>query len=439
MTSDRMVFSVSQLNLRARQLLETHFPLIWVEGELSNVSRPSSGHWYFTLKDSAAQVRCAMFRNRNQRVRIPPQQGQHVLLRARVSLYEGRGDYQLIVEHMEDAGHGALQRAFEELKHRLLQEGLFEAERKKPLPEPPKHLGVITSPTGAALRDVLQVLKRRYPCVPVSVFPVAVQGSEAAPQIVRALDLANRHSDCDLLILCRGGGSLEDLWAFNEESVARAVAKSRIPIVSGVGHETDTTITDFVADLRAPTPSAAAELATPDQMDLLQQFQGFELWLKQLQLQQISSHKQQLAALRSRIQHPAQRLQNKAQQVDHLELRLRNTMASKLNRSGTQLTHLLQRCRSQNPNQRLQACQSRLQHAQLRLSQTMNHQIVGQRHRLNQLVTMLEGVSPLAILSRGYSVTKTADGRIVRQASEVKSGDRLVTRLGEGEVHSTVD
>src|SRR5690625_2927780 len=256
----RDVLSVSQLNRRSKQILETHLPLVWVEGEVSNLSRPSSGHWYFTLKDDQAQVRCAMFRNRNQLVRFNPAQGQQLLLRARVSLYEGRGDYQLIVEHMEEAGFGALQRAFEELKTRLSQEGLFASERKRPLPTLPKHIGVITSPTGAAIRDILSVLKRRFPAVPVTVLPVPVQGKEAAPAIVSALDLANRSELFDVLILARGGGSLEDLWPFNEEAVARAIYASRTPVVSAVGHEVDFSIADFVADVRAPTPSAAAEL-----------------------------------------------------------------------------------------------------------------------------------------------------------------------------------
>src|SRR5690606_31569338 len=248
---------VSQLNRRAKQLLETHLPLLWVEGELSNVSQPSSGHWYFTLKDDQAQVRCAMFRNRNMLVRFKPQQGQQVLLRARVSLYEGRGDYQLIAEHMEEAGAGALQRAYEELKQKLAAEGLFSDDLKQPLPSLPRHIGVITSPTGAAIRDILHVLARRFPAIPVTVLPVAVQGKEAAPQIVKAIQLANRADLFDVLILARGGGSLEDLWPFNEEVVARAIHASKLPIVSAVGHEVDFTIADFVADLRAPTPSVA--------------------------------------------------------------------------------------------------------------------------------------------------------------------------------------
>src|SRR5690606_35272474 len=278
--TEREILSVSQLNRRAKQLLETHLPLLWVEGELSNVSQPSSGHWYFTLKDDQAQVRCAMFRNRNMLVRFKPQQGQQVLVRARVSLYEGRGDYQLIAEHMEEAGTGALQRAFEALKAKLGAEGLFDEARKRPIPTLPRHIGVITSPTGAAIRDVLTVLERRFPSIPVTVIPVAVQGKESAPQIVRALELANRCGLFDVLLLTRGGGSLEDLWSFNEEAVARAVAASQLPVVCAVGHEVDFSIADFVADLRAPTPSAAAELMTPDGEDWLETFIGYEVMLE---------------------------------------------------------------------------------------------------------------------------------------------------------------
>ena len=265
----RTVLSVTALNRRARQLLETHLPLIWVEGELSNLSCPASGHWYFTLKDEHAQVRAAMFRNRNQRIGRPPEPGQQVLVRGRISLYEQRGDYQLIVEHLELAGHGLLQKRFEEIRERLAAEGLFAAERKRPLPALPGCLGVITTPSGAAIHDILRVLRRRFPALPVYLYPAQVQGKAAPGDLVAAIELANRHDACDVLILARGGGSLEDLWSFNEERVARAIAASRIPIVCGVGHETDVTIADFAADLRAPTPSAAAELASPDSTELI--------------------------------------------------------------------------------------------------------------------------------------------------------------------------
>ncbi|MGB7397419.1 MAG: exodeoxyribonuclease VII large subunit, partial [Candidatus Macondimonas sp.] len=276
------VYSVSRLNREARILLEGGLPLLWVMGEISNFSQPSSGHWYFTLKDAQAQVRCAMFRNRNQGLGLRPQNGMQVQVRVRVSLYEPRGEFQLIAEQMQPAGEGALRLAFEALKARLAAEGLFDASLKRPLPAYPHTIGVITSPTGAALRDILHVLNRRYPLARVVFYPVPVQGVDAAPQIVQALRLAGERAECDVLILARGGGSLEDLWAFNEEIVARAVRACPLPVVSGVGHEIDFTIADFVADLRAPTPSAAAESVVPDGSDLLRRFDQYQQRLSTL-------------------------------------------------------------------------------------------------------------------------------------------------------------
>ncbi|MEW5972932.1 MAG: exodeoxyribonuclease VII large subunit, partial [Pseudomonadota bacterium] len=268
--------TVSSLVREIRALLEGNFPLVLVEGEISNLARPGSGHLYFTLKDAGAQLRCAMFRNRASLLRFRPQDGAHVLVRARITVYEPRGDLQLVVEHIEEAGLGALQRAFEQLKHRLAAEGLFEATRKRPLPALPHRIGIITSPSGAAVRDVLHVLERRFPMIPLRVYPTSVQGAGAADEIVAALRRANEDGDCDVLLLVRGGGSLEDLWPFNEERVARAIAASQLPVISGVGHETDFTIADFVADARAPTPSAAASLAVPDALAVADQLRALE-------------------------------------------------------------------------------------------------------------------------------------------------------------------
>ena len=265
----RDVYTVARLNREVRGLLEAGLPSIWIEGELSNFSRPASGHWYFTLKDEAAQVRCVMFRQRNQAIRVAPQDGMQVLLRARVGLYEPRGDFQLIVDHLEEAGEGVLRRRFEALKLALAAEGLFDAARKRELPRLPRCIGVVTSPSGAALRDVLQVLQRRFPAIPVLIYPVPVQGASAAREIAETLALADRRAEVDVLLLVRGGGSLEDLWAFNDESLARAIDHLTLPLISGIGHEVDFTIADFIADVRAPTPSAAAELAVPDSMALL--------------------------------------------------------------------------------------------------------------------------------------------------------------------------
>ena len=328
--SERQIFSVSQLNRSVRHLIETQLPLLWVEGEISNFARPASGHWYLTLKDDQAQVRCAMFRNSNQRVGFKPANGTQVLVRCRAGLYEGRGEYQLVIEHMEEAGFGALQRQFEQLKQQLSDEGLFDNQHKKPMPDSVSHIGVITSATGAAVKDVLSVLGRRFPSIKVSIFPTAVQGEQAAKQIVEAIGNANQLGQCDALIVGRGGGSLEDLWPFNEEVVARAIFVSAIPIVSAVGHEVDFTIADFVADLRAPTPSAAAELLSPDGEDILNQFEGFEILLTEAMGRKIQQLGQRADYLKKRLRHPGHKLQEQSQHLDHLDIRLRRAINSRL-------------------------------------------------------------------------------------------------------------
>lgn len=436
---EREVLSVSQLNRRAKQLLETHLPLLWVEGELSNISQPSSGHWYFTLKDDQAQVRCAMFRNRNMLVRFKPQQGQQVLLRARVSLYEGRGDYQLIAEHMEEAGAGALQRAFEELKARLGAEGLFDEARKKPLPKLPRHIGVITSPTGAAIRDVLTVLERRFSSIPVTVIPVAVQGKESAPQIVAALELANRCGLFDVLLLTRGGGSLEDLWSFNEESVARAIAASELPVVSAVGHEVDFTIADFVADLRAPTPSAAAELMTPDGEDWLETFIGYEVMLEEAMLRRLQHWQQQLVWLRSRLRHPGERLQQQAQRLDNLEIRLHQAVKGQLQRQQNRLQQLILRQKPLHPGRQLKDMHQHLQRLQQRLSDLTRHQLQQRQQQLAEAARLLHSLSPLNTLDRGYAIVRDERGRVVRDARQLAVGDRVKTRLHIGEFSARIE
>lgn len=434
----RDIISVTQLNRRARQLLETHMSLLWVEGEISNLACPSSGHWYFTLKDASAQVKCAMFRNRNMHVRTPPQHGQQVLVRARVSLYEGRGDYQLIVEHMEDAGEGALQRAFEALKAQLHQEGLFDPAHKRPLPALPRHIGVITSPTGAAIRDILHVAARRFPSIPVSVFPVAVQGAEAAGQIVRALHNANQLSDCDLLIVGRGGGSLEDLWPFNEEIVARAIYTSRIPVISAVGHEVDFTIADFVADVRAPTPSAAAEIATPNGLEMLQQFYGYEVLLQESLRRRLTRNHERLAAVSARLQHPRQKLQAQAQHLDNLEIRLRQVMQRKLQQQQHRLGNLRLRHEGLNPVKTLRQHRQQMTWLEQRLTASMKQKLEQARHSLGKHAALLDSVSPLSILQRGYSVTRDEHGKVLRSSEAVQAGDRLTTHLSKGVIYSTV-
>src|SRR5215831_13461874 len=329
---DRDVYSVSRLNKEVRLLLESGMPLLWLEGELSNFAAPASGHWYFSLKDSAAQVRCAMWRQRNSAVRFRPKDGVAVLVRARVGLYEPRGEYQLIVEHMEEAGEGALKREFEKLKAKLAAEGLFAAERKRPLPAVPRRIGVVTSPTGAAIHDILRVLRARFPVAGVLVYPTAVQGAAAVPEIVRAIEAASRRQECDVLIVARGGGSLEDLWCFNDERVARAIVACQIPTVSGVGHEVDVTIADFVADLRAPTPSAAALAATPDKAAWLESLALMATRLGGAMRRYLRAQLLSLAALTQRMQisHPGARLLQHAQRLDDLEQRLRLALRARV-------------------------------------------------------------------------------------------------------------
>lgn len=439
-TPAREILSVSQLNRQARQLLETHLPLLWVEGELSNVSIPSSGHWYFTLKDDQAQVRCCMFRNRNMMVRFRPQQGQHVLIRARVSLYEGRGDYQIIAEHMEEAGSGVLQRAFDELKHRLAAEGLFNEAHKKALPKIPKHIAVITSPTGAAIRDVLSVLERRFAGVPVTVIPVAVQGKESAPQIVKAIDLANRANLFDVILLTRGGGSMEDLWSFNEEIVARAIFNSQLPIVSAIGHEVDFTIADFVADLRAPTPSAAAEILVPDGDEWLDKFIGFEVLLEDAILRKLSQLQKHLHHLRQRLRHPRERLEQQAQRLDNLELRLKNYIKNLLSRHQHQLSHLQLRMQAHHPQVRLAQLRERLNSAQTQLHKAQFAYIDRQKLRLTTAARMLNTLSPLNTLERGFALTSDAQsGRIITSQQQVQPGQRIHTRVADGGFHSIIE
>jgi exodeoxyribonuclease VII large subunit len=373
-TETRKIYSISQLNTEVRAVLEEAFPPLWVMGEISNLAKPSSGHWYFSLK---------------------VENGMQVIVHGQVSLYTGRGDFQLIVDHMELAGDGALQRAFELLKQRLAAEGLFEEIHKKALPPLPKTIGVITSPTGAAVHDILNVLKRRAPNISIIVYPTAVQGTGASDQIVKALNTANRRQECDVLILARGGGSLEDLWSFNEENVARAIFASALPIISAIGHEVDFTIADWVADRRAPTPSAAAELVSPDMSEWLNKIDKAEKQLKQKMLALLAYKQQELLWMSKRLQHPGQRLQQQAQRLDLLEQMLQRVYR-----------HLLQNKRAEL---------TRLSHA-------------------------LDNISPLATLHRGYAiVTDQTTGKLLMDATHVKKGDQIIARLAEGQLQCSVE
>jgi exodeoxyribonuclease VII large subunit len=436
--------SVSQLNRQARTLLESHFDFVWVEGEVSNFAAPSSGHWYFSLKDGSAQVRCAMFRNRNQRVKFTPENGDAIRLRCRVSLYEGRGEFQLIVEHLEHAGAGALQAAFEKLKDRLLAEGLFNPEHKKPLPQSVSQLGVITSPTGAAIHDILTVLRRRCPAIGVSILPVAVQGEEAAAQIAAAIERANRWQregkvHLDALIVGRGGGSLEDLWAFNEEIVARAIAASDLPVVSAVGHEVDFSIADMVADHRAPTPSAAAELLSPDQQEWQQRLQAIEANLVRLIRRKLADATTELNHLRKRLKHPGAQLREQAQRLDDLEQRLLLAQKNLLQRRRSELALLESRLLAQSPLPRLQQMQRDTRQLRQRLEAAMQQRLQLAGSQLAHLAQMLDSLSPLGTLQRGYAIISDNQGKVISDASSVAVGDELEARLASGRLGLTVN
>lgn len=430
--------SISQLNLDAQGLLESSFPLIWLQGELSNFSRPASGHWYFSLKDSRAQINGAMFRNRNRLLDFSPQNGQQVLVRAKITLYVPRGNFQIVVEHMEPAGQGALKAQFDALKAQLQSEGLFAQERKKTLPAWPSQIGVITSPSGAAIRDILQVLQRRCPSIPVVIYPAAVQGADAPAQLRQALALAVTRNECDVLIIGRGGGSLEDLWAFNDETLTRAVADCPIPIVSAVGHEVDTGLTDFAADLRAPTPSAAAELVSPDLSVVSQRLAGLHRRLSWVMAQQLRAPQERLRHLSQRLRSPRQHLEQSSQRLDELHNRLQRQMQHRLTLLKGRLQPSQQRLTRLSPERLLLDRQQQLAALNKRLPQPIQRQIQQQQLQLAGLSKRLQTASPLETLARGYSITFKGDDA-VRSVNQLQAGDTLTTRLVDGEVTARVE
>ncbi len=437
----KQIYSVSELNRTIRQLLEREFPLLWIEGEISNLAQPASGHIYFTLKDSQAQVRCAMFKGRLRLVRFKPENGQQVLIRAKVGLYEQRGDFQLIAEHMEEAGDGALQREFEALKARLAQAGLFDESNKRPLPQLPEKIGIITSASGAAIRDVLSVLKRRFPSIPILIYPVLVQGDNAPAEIIKAIKLANAQKRCDVLLLVRGGGSLEDLWAFNNEALARQIVKSKIPVVSGVGHEVDVTIADFAADLRAPTPSAAAELVSPDQQAYIDIFTAYQQRLEQLIEQKLQRANEQLGWLKTRLQlqHPSQQLQQYNQRLDDSLQRLGNAWNSQLQTSRHRYEIAMQRLLSQQPSRQLSRHRQQLENLIQRLKQSIGQQLQQKNQRLAASSHALHIISPLQTLGRGYALVMDSQGNILHNSQQVRRGDDISIRLHQGSLLGKVE
>lgn len=440
-SSNRHILTVSELNAEVNLLLSQSFPLIWLEGEISNLARPASGHLYFSLKDAKAQVRCAMFRNYAMRIRLQPENGKKVLVLARISVYEPRGDYQLIVEHMEDAGEGALQRGYEQLKQKLAAKGWFDEEHKQDFPAYPKHIGIISSPSGAAVRDVLNILKRRCPQIPVTLYPVAVQGEQSVPQLIQAIKQASAEQRCDVLIVTRGGGSIEDLWSFNNEQVAKAIYDCPVPIISGIGHEIDFTIADFVADKRAPTPSAAAELISPNTQDLIQTVDRLSLRLYRHTQQIITEKQQKLSHLSTRLQQarPDKKLKQQQQNLNNIQQRLQYIINHRLKDFRYQLDKQSNRLEQHSPKQQLHNYANQLERLQQRLWQQQKQEINQKQQKLQLLATKLNSVSPLATLERGYSITQDAEtGEIIHSSKAVKKGQKINTQLRDGVILSEV-
>ncbi|WP_036759707.1 exodeoxyribonuclease VII large subunit [Photobacterium halotolerans] len=434
------IYTVSSLNAQVRLLLENEMGVVWLVGELSNFSAPVSGHWYFTLKDARAQVKCAMFRGNNQRVTFRPANGNQVLVKARLSLYEPRGDYQLIIDSMQPEGDGRLQQQFEKLKMQLAAEGLFAQTLKKTLPEQPKRVGIITSKTGAALHDILQVLKRRDPSLPVVIYPTMVQGEGAAISIAQAIGRANTRQECDVLIVGRGGGSLEDLWAFNEEIVARTIAASQIPIISAVGHEVDVTIADFVADMRAPTPSAAAELVSRDLSAQMQKIHQHQQQLRHAMRHYLSVRQSQLVRWQHRLdrQHPQVQLNQQSQRLDELRSRLERAMRKQVSDRQQHLHRSDYKLALHSPAHQLERLSTQLATNQRRLLNAMDRRLVKASHQLALATEKLDAVSPLATLARGYSITRNESGQVIRSTRQVNTGDTLQTTLADGNIRSIV-
>jgi len=435
------VLSPSQLNALARSLLEDAFPVVLVEGELGNLSRPASGHMYFTLKDARAQVRCALFRPKSQWLKFQPRDGLRVLARGRLTLYEARGDYQLILDSLEEAGEGALRRAFEELKARLQAEGLFDDARKRPLPEYARRIGIITSPSGAAVRDVLSVLARRFPLVEAEVLPVPVQGDAAAAQIRGMLERAAASGRYDVLVLARGGGSLEDLWAFNDEALARAIAGAEVPVVSAVGHETDFTLADFAADVRAPTPSVAAELLVPNAVDVATRVRGLRQRLDSLHLQRMRDRMQRAdrASLRLQALAPQARLRALGERQQQALRRLHAAWQVRDAALRARLRHADAVLRATRPERRLAALRERLAALAPRPQAAVARRLQADALRLRGLARSLQAVSPLATVARGYAILQHEDGRVVRGTGDAAPGDRLSARVGDGRLHVRVE
>lgn len=432
------VLSVSQLNHHIKLYLEQEIGLVYVEGELSNLSKPSSGHLYFTLKDTHAQIRCVFFKNRHTQLTNKLMDGQHFIASGKLSLYEARGDYQLIVDSLTEAGLGELYQQFEALKNKLAAEGLFQAERKKALPKIPKTIGIITSTSGAAIKDILSTLERRFPLASIIIYPSEVQGATAAEQLIKALNNANSDSRCDVLILARGGGSIEDLWAFNHELLARHIASSTIPIVSGVGHETDFTIADFVADYRAETPTAAAAAVTPHCEELHQLINNLVTRMDIAMQRRIQNLKMKLDYLSNSLSSPKQIIATQWQTVDYLERQLILCMNHLTQRNKQHIQLMMNQIQMNNPLQYIQQTKLRLDQLKEQLIQALAIQVNFMRYQLNKNLSTLHAVSPLATLDRGYSLT-TQHGKVVYSTEQLTVGEAIDIRLAKGSLHCRIE
>lgn len=434
------ILSVSQLNSQVRMVLEENFSSLWIEGEISNLVVPSSGHMYFSLKDANAQVRCAFFRGKNRLLNFSPKDGLHVLVHANVSLYEGRGEFQLIINQIELAGVGALKRQFELLKEKLAKEKLFDTTFKKPIPKVPTCIGIITSPTGAAIRDILITLKRRYPIAPVIIYPCSVQGDKAAKEIIESINIANRRKECDVLLLARGGGSFEDLWCFNDEVLARTIFSSEIPIVTGIGHEIDFTIADFVADVRAATPTAAAELISPNQLQWLEEFSSKKnrlMYLIQHFLKLTTIH---FSSLQKSLKHPGQIIREQIQTLDFLEQKLITLQKHRLQILNAKLAEIIFRSKLNNPLQKIHITHDKLQLVLERLQIIINSAVKQKEQQLQYLIKSLNTISPLATMERGFSISRDFDShKIIRSISQLRLKQKIEVRFIDGSVQCEVE
>ena len=433
------IISVSEINKRAKSILEENFPFVWIQGEVSNFFSAASGHWYFSLKDESSEIRCAMFTNKNHHITFEPKDGDHLVLNGTLSIFEGRGQYQIIVEHIELAGEGALLKAFEELKKKLQLEGLFDDSIKRQLPAYPKNIAVVTSPDGAVIQDIINVLDRRSPFLDLTVVPTLVQGEKAAPLICDALNKVGKLKNIDVVILARGGGSIEDLWAFNNEEVARAIVNCPTPIISAIGHETDFTISDFVSDLRAPTPSIAAEIISQPYSELIETLEGYQNYISRSVISQIDLQRTQITNLIKRIRHPGDKLREISQKLDYIETTLIQNINQEISfkKNGLNLKDLS--LQQNSPQNKVKEAKVYLQNASKDLLKALKLEIERKSAVLAEIVTTLQAVSPLSVLSRGYSIISTEpDGKILSSSNQVEIGQSISAILSKGSIKAEI-